>query len=73
MFTYRWFKSLNVSIASERKQRTLAKEILGDNLVAEKGAFSFPVDKGGESPLSTFPTLLPRWLNSLINMRGKCD
>ena len=43
----RWFKSLNVSIASEGKQRELVKDILGDSLqlVAEKGAFTFTVDK----------------------------
>ena len=44
----RWFKAHNVNIASERKQRQLAQQIIGDNVVAEKGAFSFPGEKGGE-------------------------
>lgn len=33
---------------SERKQRKIAKTIIGDNLIAEKGAFTFPNDGGGE-------------------------
>ena len=45
---YRWFKSFNVSIASERQQRQLASEKTGDNLVAEKGAFTFTTGKGQE-------------------------
>jgi hypothetical protein len=53
---------LNVSIASERQQRKLAKEIWGDSLVAEKGAFSFPADGGGEKivavPFVHFPNLI---------------
>ena len=49
---------MNVSIASERQQRKLAKEILGDNLVAEKGAFTFPSDDGGEVPFVYFPNFI---------------
>ena len=45
---YRWFRAHNVVIASEKVQRTLAKEIVGDNIVAERVAFSFPVDNGEE-------------------------
>ena len=37
-----------MSIASEVKQRAMAKEIVGDNLTAERGAFTFPQGKGGE-------------------------
>lgn len=29
-------------------QRKLVKEIVGDDVVAERGAFSFPGNKGGE-------------------------
>ena len=35
-------------MASEARQRVIAKEIVGDRIVAEKGAFTFPMDKGGE-------------------------
>lgn len=55
---------MNVSIASERQQRKLAKEILSDNLVAEKGAFTVPADEGvgGEKivevPFVYFPNFI---------------
>ena len=39
---------MNVSVASEAKQREMAKGIVGDNLVAEKGPFTFSLEKGGE-------------------------
>ena len=35
-------------MASEAKQRVMAKKIVGDKIVAGKGAFTFPMDKGGE-------------------------
>ena len=37
-----------MSIASENRQRKLAKTITGDDLVAEKGAFTVSTDKGEE-------------------------
>jgi len=46
--TYRWFKSLNIQIPSEKRQRVIANAIVGDNLVAERGAFPFSQDNGGE-------------------------
>ena len=44
----RWFKAHNVHIAGERRQREMVKQIVGDNVAAERGAFSFPSEKGGE-------------------------
>ena len=35
-------------MGSEVKQRALAKDIIGDNIVAELGAFTFRRDGGGE-------------------------
>jgi len=35
--TDRWMKTLNISVASEQKQRFLAKSTIGENLVAEMG------------------------------------
>lgn len=35
-------------MASERKQRSLMEGIVGDNLVAEMGAFTFNPKDGGE-------------------------
>ena len=44
----RWFKSLNVSITSERQQRTLAKGIVGTNLIAERAPFMFSSERKKE-------------------------
>ena len=35
-------------MGSEVKQRALAKDLVGDNIVAELGAFTFKRDGGGE-------------------------
>ena len=39
---------MNISVANEVKQREMAKDIIGDNIVAEKGPFTFSLEKGGE-------------------------
>ena len=44
--TGRWFKVFNIHLASENKQRSLAKEITGDSMEAERGAFLFSLEKG---------------------------
>lgn len=44
----RWLKGLHISIGSEVKRCALAKEIIGDNMVAEMGAFAFKRDGDGE-------------------------
>ena len=36
-------------MCSEVKQRAMAKEIVGDNLMAERRAFTFPQGKGRET------------------------
>ena len=41
-------KSVNVAIASERKQRKLAATLISDSLTAEMGAFS--VSEKGKDP-----------------------
>ena len=49
-------------MASERKQRKLAIEVLGDNLTVEKVAFTFPAEGGGtevkDAPLAYAPNLV---------------
>jgi len=47
-YILRWFKSLNVSIASERQQRKLAKELVGSNITAERAPFTFSSEKNKE-------------------------
>ena len=53
---------MNISIASERKQRPLAKSIVGENVVAEMGAFTKQLDGGGEEicevPFVYIPNLI---------------
>ena len=38
----------NISIASEKQQRIMLRDRVGENLVAERGAFTFSWDKGGK-------------------------
>ena len=53
---------MNISIASERKQPSLAKSIVGENQVAEMGAFTKRLDGGGEEicevPFVYIPNLI---------------
>ena len=54
-----------MSMASEAKQRVMANEIVGDNLAAERGAFSFSQGKGGgevlkEAPFVYCPNLIAK-------------
>ena len=57
----RWMKAWGVSIASERKQRALSKELVGNNLASEAALFSFPMENCGEelrpAPLVYVPDL----------------
>ena len=36
-YIYRWLKQYGVYIGSERKEREVATELIGDNLVLESG------------------------------------
>ena len=52
-----------MSLASEAKQRQMAKTIVGDNLVAERGAFTFPHSGGEEvkeTPFVYCPNLIAK-------------
>ena len=61
---YRWLKTLNITLASEGKQRALAAEVTGDNLKAELGAFTFSHSNGGdeirEVPFAYVPNLIAK-------------
>ena len=69
------FKTLNVAIASERKMRKLAQEIVGDNVVVERVPFTFiwkmEEKKSKRFPLCMYRTLLPKWLIVLQSLRGR--
>ena len=53
-------------LAGESKQSVLAKELVGDNLVAEAAPFSFTLKSGGEeirgAPLAYCPDLVGKVL-----------
>lgn len=57
----RWMKAWGVTVASERKQRALSKELVGNNLSSEAALFSFPLESCGEelrpAPLVYVPDL----------------
>lgn len=61
---FRWMKTLNVSLASEHKQRALARSIRDQNVVAEMGAFTFSAEGGGEEirevPFVYVPNLIAK-------------
>lgn len=63
--TLRWFNECKVNIASERLMRKRAAEVVGDCVVVEKVALTFPVkDGGGEEvrlrPFGYIPDLWSR-------------
>lgn len=59
----------HISLASERKQRALAKESIGDNITAELVPFSFPAEgrrvEIKEAPFVYVPNLIARVSDSL--------
>jgi hypothetical protein len=64
-------KSFHINFGSEVKQRALMKEIVGDNITAELGAFTVKRDGGGETikeiPFVYVPNLI---LGRLQNTEG---
>ena len=46
--TRTWLKIFNVSLASERRQRILANESVGENLTSKMVSFVFHAERGGE-------------------------
>ena len=67
-------KGLHISVANEAKRRALAKDIVGDNMVAEMGAFSFKRDGGGEDikevPFVYVPNLIKKATDVIEQYRG---
>lgn len=61
-------------MGSEGKQRALAKEIVGDNVCAELGAFTFKRDGGGEDirevPFVYVPYLIRKATDLIEHHRG---
>ena len=61
---YRWLKTFNISLASERQQRKLATAEGGTNLVCEMVPFTFHDEGDGENfckaPFAFVPNLRGR-------------
>lgn len=61
-------------MGSEVKQRALAKDLIGDNIQAELGAFTFRLDGGGEeireTPFVYIPNLIRRATDLIEEHRG---
>ena len=63
MYAHRWLKEWKINLASEAKERVLAKKLVGPNLKAEMVAFSFSLDGGAAeevrmAPLAYIPDLI---------------
>ena len=60
-----------VHLASEKRQRSLAHDIIGENMVAEKGAFVFPQEGRGveirEVPFVYIPNLVQKVTDLLVH------
>lgn len=68
--SFRWLKVFHVSLASERRQRTLAKEAVGENLAAEMAPFTFSAGGGEEireAPFVYVPNLIARVADTLTH------
>ncbi len=67
----RWLKVFNVSLASERRQHTLANEAVGDSITAEMAPFTFSAEGGGEeireAPFVYMPNLIARVADTLTH------
>ena len=44
----RWLKMSGIAVAGEKRQQSLAKELVGENIAAEPVAMSFSLPSGGE-------------------------
>ena len=70
-----WLSSSGISLSSERMQRKLAKEQVGNNLEAETVPFSFGIPSGGEELRVAAHVFIPNLVDKLtvICSPGKHD
>ena len=67
---FRWLKVFHVSLASERRQRTLANEAVGENITAEMVPFTFSAEATEEireAPFVYVPNLIARVADTLTH------
>ena len=64
-------------LAGEQSQRTIAKELMGDNLVAEAAPMSFGLKEGGEeiraAPFAYTPDLVAKVIQLLEQNMKKLE
>lgn len=58
---HRWMSSWNISLSTEGKVRSMARDLIGPNLASELVPFTFSLDGGGEeirkAPMAYIPDL----------------
>ena len=68
---HRWMGAWNINLTSEVKERSLAKELVGDNIEAELMPFTFAIDRGGggeevlKKPMAYVPNLIEKVIQLL--------
>ena len=65
---HRWLKSSGVSLSSEKKQRKVANEQVGDNLKAETAPFSFNLTSGGEELRAAAHVFIPNLVQKVVQL-----
>ena len=68
MYVTRWLRSSGISLSSERKQRILAKEQVGDNLDTEVAPFLFSLTGGGEEIRAAAHAFIPNLVEKVIQL-----
>ncbi len=58
-------------MASEGQQRKMARDITGDDLVAEKGAFTFALDSGRDEIREVPFVYKPNFIAAIANLVDK--
>jgi hypothetical protein len=70
----RWMKVWNISLGTEGKERSLARELIGPNITSESVAFTFSLDGGGEelrrAPMAYVPDL-PAKVTQLLEQNDR--
>ena len=64
----RWLKSSGVSLASEGRQRDIAKQQVGENIHSESAPFSFSLQDGGEELRAAAHVFLPNLTQKVFQL-----
>ncbi len=70
----RWLNQWGISLTSEKKQRVVARQLLGDNLESEAVPLTFPLKKtGGEEVRATAYCYVPDLIRKVIDLTEEKD